>query len=96
MPGHTMDVGGGNLVYKKYRYIGYSDGSYTTKTKQPEWMGMLDPQLRAVEGDTFKIHFLNKADNPLSIHPHGMHYDEQNEGADMKGASAYVEPGAAS
>ncbi len=92
-PDKDMNVWGENLVYKKYRYIGYTDGSYTHKSKQPEWMGILGPQIRAVEGDTLKIHFLNKADKPLSIHPHGMHYDEQNEGADMKGAGAYVKPG---
>ncbi|MBN4080426.1 multicopper oxidase domain-containing protein [Beggiatoa alba] len=93
MPKKGMSLWGKNLVYKKYRYIGYTDGSYRTKTPQPEWMGILGPQLRAVEGDTFKIHFYNKADKPLSIHPHGMHYDEQNEGADMKGPGAYVLPG---
>ena len=93
MPDKGMDVWGKDLVYKKYRYIGYTNGSYTTKTKQPEWMGILGPQLRAVEGDTFKVHFLNKTDKPLSIHTHGMHYDEQNEGADMKGPGAYVKPG---
>lgn len=93
MPKQGMDVWGKDLVYKKYRYIGYTNGSYTTKTKQPEWMGILGPQIRAVEGDTLKIHFLNKTDKPLSIHPHGMRYDEKNEGADMKGPGAYVKLG---
>jgi len=88
-----MSVWGEQLIYKKYRYIQYTDASFTTKVPQPEWMGILGPQFRAVEGDTFKIHFYNKADKPLSIHPHGMRYDEKNEGADMKGESAYVLPG---
>ncbi len=92
-PKKTMGVWGQQLVYIKYRYIAYTDNTFTTKVKQPEWMGILGPQLRAVEGDTFKIHFYNKADKPLSMHPHGMRYNEQNEGADMKGASAYVKPG---
>jgi FtsP/CotA-like multicopper oxidase with cupredoxin domain len=56
-------------------------------------MGILGPQLRAEEGDTIKVHFYNKADKPLSIHPHGLHYDEKNEGADMKGKGAAVPPG---
>lgn len=88
-----MDVWGKTLVYRKYRYIQYSDSTYNTPVKQAEWMGILGPQLRAVEGDTLKVHFLNRADKPLSIHPHGMHYDEANEGADMKGKGAYVKSG---
>lgn len=93
MPKQGMSLWGEDLVYEKYRYIGYTDSSYKTRTPQPEWMGILGPQLRAVEGDTLKVHFLNKADKPLSIHPHGLRYDEQNEGADMKGPGAYVKPG---
>jgi len=92
-PDKGMNVWGKDLVYKKYRYIGYTNASYTIKTKQPEWMGILGPQIRAVEGDIIKIYFLNKTDKPLSIHPHGVHYDEKNEGADRKGAGAYVKPG---
>ena len=93
MPKKGMSLWGKDLVYEKYRYIGYTDGTYSTPTPQPQWMGILGPQLRAIEGDTLKVHFLNKADKPLSIHPHGLHYDEQNEGADMKGPGAFVKPG---
>ncbi len=93
MPDKGMGVWGRDLKYYKYRYIQYQDGTYQTRVPQPEWMGILGPQIRAVEGDTIKVHFLNRADKPLSIHPHGMRYDEQNEGADMKGLGAYVEPG---
>tara|TARA_R110002073_G_scaffold94594_1_gene219920 strand:+ start:108 stop:833 length:726 start_codon:yes stop_codon:yes gene_type:complete len=51
-------------------------------------MGILGPQLRAVVGDSIIVHFLNKTDRPLSIHPHGVQYDKDNEGADGgKGAS---------
>ena len=57
-------------------------------------MGILGPQLRAVEEDTLKVHFLNRADRHFSIHPHGLQYDEANEGADMKGPGASVAPGA--
>lgn len=93
MPKKGLGVWGDTLVYDKYRYIEYTNGSYTERVTQPEWMGILGPQLRAVEGDTLKVHFLNRADKPLSMHPHGMHYDEANEGADMKGPGAYVKPG---
>ncbi len=83
-----LNVWGQTLVYTKYRYIGYTDGSYKKPIEQPEWMGILGPQLRAVVGDTLKVHFFNKTDRPLSIHPHGVLYDKDNEGADGgKGAS---------
>ncbi len=92
-PEMGMDVWGKDLVYRKYRYIQYADGSYTQRVEQPEWMGILGPQLRAVEGDTLKVHFLNRADKPLSMPPHGVQYDEANEGADMKDSGAFVIPG---
>lgn len=92
-PKMGLGVWGKYLTYKKYRYIEYTDGTFATKVKQPEWMGILGPQIRAEEGDTIKVHFYNRADKPLSIHPHGVHYDEANEGADMKNEGAMVQPG---
>ena len=91
-PKMGLDVWGKVLSYHKYRYIKYTDNTYTTKVEQPEWMGILGPQLHAVEGDNIKVHFLNRADKPLSIHVHGLQYDEANEGADMKGLGAAVPP----
>lgn len=92
-PDMGMGVWGKQLTYKKYRYIQYTDKTFSLRTPQPKWMGILGPQIRAVEGDTIKVHFLNRADKPLSMHPHGVMYNEQNEGADMKGPSAFVKPG---
>ncbi|MDE0685291.1 MAG: multicopper oxidase domain-containing protein, partial [Candidatus Poribacteria bacterium] len=85
-PEMGLDVWGKALVYEKYRYFQYTDNTYTTQVEQPIWMGILGPQLHAVEGDSVKVHFLNRADKPLSIHVHGLQYDEDNEGADMKGS----------
>jgi FtsP/CotA-like multicopper oxidase with cupredoxin domain len=87
-----LGVWGQTRAYAKYRYIGYTDGSWSTPQQQPEWMGILGPQLRAVVGDTIKINFMNKTDRPLSMHPHGVLYDKDNEGADMDGAGASVQP----
>ncbi|MBP6059017.1 MAG: multicopper oxidase domain-containing protein [Nitrosomonas sp.] len=87
-----LGVWGQTLIYTKYRYIGYADGSYKTPLPQPEWMGILGPQLRAVVGDILKIHFLNKTDRPLSMHPHGVMYDKDSEGADG-GKGASIPPG---
>ena len=92
-PRDGLGVWGHYLSYKKYRYFAYTDGSYQTRVAQPEWMGILGPQLLAVEGDTLKVHFRNRSDKPLTIHPHGVHYDEANEGADRKGPGGYVRPG---
>ncbi|MDL1866621.1 copper oxidase [Betaproteobacteria bacterium PRO4] len=87
-PQSDLGVWGKTLTYTKYRYIGYTDSSFSQPIPQPEWMGILGPTIRAVVGDTIKVHFLNKADIPLSIHPHGVMYDKDNEGADGgKGSS---------
>ncbi|MGZ5055799.1 MAG: multicopper oxidase domain-containing protein [Methylobacter sp.] len=91
-PEDGLGVWGKTQVYTKYRYIGYTDGSWSTPLPQPEWMGILGPQLQAVVGDTIKVNFLNKTDRPLSMHPHGVLYDKDNEGADMDGAGARVQP----
>ena len=88
-----LGVWGKALTYEKYRYIEYTDNTYTKRVEQPIWMGILGPQLQAVEGDSVRVHFLNRADKPLSIHVHGLQYDEDNEGADMKGSGAAVQPG---
>lgn len=91
-PEGNLGVWGQTLAYTKYRYIGYTDGRYTTPVPQPEWAGILGPQLRAVVGDTIKVHFLNKTDRPLSMHPHGVFYQKDDEGADG-GKGANIPPG---
>ncbi len=93
MPDKTLGVWGNHLKYQKYRYIEYTDASYSKRVAQPQWMGILGPQFRAEQGDTLKIHFMNKADKPLSIHPHGMRYTKKYEGADMTGKGSAVKPG---
>ena len=72
---------GKQLIYKKVRYFEYTDDSFTQKKPQPAWLGMLGPIIRGVEGDTIKVVFYNKANKPYSMHPHGLHYDKDNEGA---------------
>jgi len=87
-----MGVWGETLIYQKYRYVEYVDHEFGKAVSQPEWMGILGPQIRAEVGDTIKVHFLNRTDRPLSIHPHGLLYDKDNEGADG-GKGASVLPG---
>ncbi len=93
IPKMGLGVWGETRKYNKYRYFGYTDGSYTDKIPQPKWAGILGPQLRGEVGDTLKVHFKNLSDRPLSIHPHGVLYDEDNDGADLRGAGAIIAPG---
>jgi FtsP/CotA-like multicopper oxidase with cupredoxin domain len=69
---------------KKARYIEYTDETFTTvKRRDPEWehLGILGPLLRAEVGDTFRIVFKNNVSFPASLHPHGVFYDKDSEGA---------------
>lgn len=87
---------GNQLEYEKIRYIEYTDDSFTTQVPQPEWLGILGPTIRGVVGDTLKVTFINRTDRHLSIHPHGVKYDKDNEGAPSgpnSGAGAEVAPG---
>ena len=93
-PGADMGPWGKQLRYAKYRFVGYTDASYKTPVPQPEWQGILGPELVGEVGDTLKVHFLNRADRPFSMHPHGLRYDEDNDGADHRGAGASIAPGA--
>jgi len=92
-PEMGLQVWGDYLKYRKYRYIQYTDNTYSKRVYQPKWMGILGPQIRAEEGDTIKVHFYNRSDKTLSMHPHGVFYTEENEGADWKNEGALVKAG---
>jgi manganese oxidase len=70
-----------NTVYPKMRYIEYTDGTFSVKKPQPEWLGILGPIIRAEVGDTVIVHFKNKTNRLVTIHPHGLKYTKENEGA---------------
>ena len=74
---------GEQTKYQKVRYIEYTDPTFKVKKSQPTWLGILGPVIRGVEGDTIKVVFLNRADKPYSMHPHGLLYDKDDEGATM-------------
>jgi len=72
-------------ICKKAIYREYTDGTFTTlKERSPEdaYLGLLGPIIRAEVGDTIKIVFKNKATHPFSVHPHGVLYQKDSEGAD--------------
>ncbi|XP_051042098.1 coagulation factor V isoform X2 [Phodopus roborovskii] len=63
------------IVYREYE-------PYFKKEKpRSSISGLLGPTLYAEVGDTMKVHFKNKADKPLSIHPQGIKYSKFAEGA---------------
>ena len=72
---------GDSLVYSKLRYIQYTDASFTRRVAQPNWLGILGPMIRGVVGDSIRVTFLNRTDRPLTIHPHGVSYLPEDEGA---------------
>jgi len=67
--------------WKKTRYVEYTDGTFSQRKPQPEWLGILGPIIRAEVGDWVVVHFRNLAAGYHSIHVHGLRYDKQNEGA---------------
>jgi FtsP/CotA-like multicopper oxidase with cupredoxin domain len=81
--------------WTKARYVEYTDDTFTTKKPQPAWLGVLGPVLRAEVGDTVVVHFLNRTRRPRSVHPHGLRYTKEHEGAVYQpaGAGARVAPG---
>jgi FtsP/CotA-like multicopper oxidase with cupredoxin domain len=75
---------GGNTVYKKAVYREYTDATFSKlKPREPQWehLGILGPLLRAQVGDTLKIVFKNNTKLFCSMHPHGLLYDKNSEGA---------------
>ena len=71
-------------VYVKALYREYTDDTFTTLKPTPrEWehLGTLGPVIRAVVGDTIKVVFRNNAQFTFSVHPHGVFYLKDSEGA---------------
>ena len=85
----------GNTRKRKVRYVEYADASFTTPKPQPAWLGILGPVIRAEVGDTLTVHFLNRSRRPAGIHPHGLRYTKEHEGAwyPPAGGGGRVPPG---
>ena len=72
-------------VYKKAVYHEYTDATFSTlKQRSPDeqYLGILGPILRGAVGDTIKVVFKNNGTHPFSMHPHGVLYEKDSEGAD--------------
>ena len=71
-------------VVKKALYREYTDATFTQlkpRPKQWEHLGFLGPLLRAEVGDTIRVVFKNNLSFPASMHPHGVSYRKDSEGA---------------
>jgi FtsP/CotA-like multicopper oxidase with cupredoxin domain len=72
-------------VYKKAVYREYTDATFATlKQRAPDeqYLGILGPILRGAVGDTIQVVFKNNGTHPFSMHPHGVLYEKDSEGAD--------------
>jgi len=65
----------------KMRYVQYADPAFTERILPQERLGIMGPVLRGVTGQYLEITFLNRCKQPLSMHPHGVKYDKDSEGA---------------
>jgi Putative multicopper oxidases len=71
-------------VYRKAIFRQYTDASFKTLKARPDaWahLGILGPLIQAEVGDTIIVVFRNNASHPFSMHPHGVLYDKESEGA---------------
>jgi FtsP/CotA-like multicopper oxidase with cupredoxin domain len=78
-------------VYKKAIYREYTDDSFAALKVRPpgeQYLGLLGPILRGEVGDTIKVVFKNNASHPYSMHPHGVLYQKDSEGADYNDGTA--------
>src|SRR5579862_4676902 len=78
-------------IYRKAIYREYTDGTFSALKPRPaEWehAGILGPILRAEVGDTIKVVFKNNGSHPYSMHPHGVFYRKDSEGASSDDGSS--------
>ncbi|XP_060717443.1 hephaestin-like protein 1a [Tachysurus vachellii] len=68
-------------VYKKAVYKQYTSDTFSTEVHKPEWLGFLGPVIRAEVGDDIVVHVKNFASRRYSVHPHGVFYEKDSEGA---------------
>ena len=67
---------------RKARYVEYTDDTFVQRRPvDPAWahVGIMGPVLRAEVGDELRVVFMNKADRPYTMHPHGVVYLKPDE-----------------
>jgi hypothetical protein len=82
--------------YVKCLYRGYTDGRFehlTLRAPGERYLGFLGPVIRAEVGDTIKVVFRNACEFPTSMHPHGVFYEKDSEGAPYDDATGERDKG---
>jgi FtsP/CotA-like multicopper oxidase with cupredoxin domain len=80
------DTGKGSrhVIYHKAIYREYTDATFQKlKTRPQQWehLGILGPLIRAEVGDSIRVVFRNNTHLSVSMHPHGLAYTKDAEGA---------------
>uniref|UniRef100_A0A8C3LGQ5 ferroxidase n=1 Tax=Chrysolophus pictus TaxID=9089 RepID=A0A8C3LGQ5_CHRPC len=68
-------------IYKKAVYNQYTNILYDVIVEKPSWLGFLGPIIRGEVGDSIVVHLKNFASRNYTLHPHGVKYTKENEGA---------------
>jgi hypothetical protein len=77
--------------YVKCLYRAYADSTFRQLQERPadeRYLGLLGPVIRAEVGDTIKVVFRNACPFAASIHPHGVFYEKDGEGAPYDDATS--------
>lgn len=81
-------------INKKAIYREYTDATFKILKPRPTslaYLGLVGPILHGEVGDTIKVVFRNHATHPFSMHPHGVLYAKDSEGADYNDATTGAE-----
>ena len=77
-------TGTGHRIYHKAIYREYTDSTFKKlKIRPQQWahLGILGPLIRAEVGDSIRVVFHNNTHLTLTMHPHGLEYKKDAEGA---------------
>ena len=85
---HNAEVKHFTIVAQETPWTITPDVSFTAWTYNGSIPG---PIIDVVAGDTIVLHLINHLSVPVSVHPHGVTYDAQNDGS--YGSGAYAPPG---
>jgi manganese oxidase len=86
-------AGIGHRIYHKAIYREYTDATFKTlKIRPQQWahLGILGPLIRAEVGDSIRVVFRNNTHLTVTMHPHGVEYTKDAEGASYNDGTAGV------
>jgi len=84
IPGPELEGGANSTVFRKAVFREYTDVSFATLKPRPaqwEHLAILGPLIRAEVGDVIRVTFKNNTKFFCSMHPHGLEYAKDSEGA---------------